>query len=73
MSLLADAVICGLVNQKTPDGYYNIGRMLKMFIRKNGQVKTCGTCMDVRGMAGLVLEESISRSNMTEFAQLRFY
>jgi len=67
--LLADAVTCGLANQKTPDGYYNIGRMLKMFIRKGGQVKTCGTCMDARGMTELTLETGISRSNMTEFAQ----
>ena len=67
--LLADAVTCGLANQKTPDGYYNIGRMLKMFIRKGGEVKTCGTCMDARGMAELSLEDGVSRSNMTEFAQ----
>lgn len=67
--LLADAVTCGLSNQKTPDGYYNIGRMLKMFIRKGGQVKTSGTCMDARGMAELPLEEGVERSNMTEFAQ----
>ena len=67
--LLADAVTCGLANQKTPDGYYNIGRMLKIFIRKGGEVKTCGTCMDARGMTELPLEEGVSRSNMTEFAQ----
>lgn len=67
--LLADAVTCGLANQKTPDGYYNIGRMLKMFIRKNGHVKICGTCMDARGMTDLALEDGVFRSNMTEFAQ----
>ena len=27
--LLADAVFCGLPNQNTPNGYYNIERMLK--------------------------------------------
>ena len=67
--LLADAVTCGLSNQKTPDGYYNIGRMLKIFIRKGGKVKSCGTCLDARGMFELALEDGVERSNMTEFAQ----
>ncbi|MGM0581314.1 MAG: DsrE/DsrF/TusD sulfur relay family protein [Bacteroidota bacterium] len=67
--LLADAVSCGTSAQKTPDGYYNIGRMLKVFIRKGGHVKSCGTCMDARGMTQLPLEEGVERSNMTEFAQ----
>ena len=67
--LLADAVTCSLANQSTPDGYYNIGRFLKVFMRKGGRVKICGTCMDARGMAGLPLEEGVERSNMTELAQ----
>lgn len=37
--LLADAVTCGIANQKTPDGYYNIGRMIKLFVVKGGKVK----------------------------------
>ncbi|MCK7537554.1 MAG: DsrE family protein [Marinilabiliales bacterium] len=32
--LMADAVTCALPNQKTPDGYYNIERMLKVFVQK---------------------------------------
>ena len=32
--LLADAVTCGLPNQKTPNGYYNIENMLKLVIKK---------------------------------------
>jgi sulfur relay (sulfurtransferase) complex TusBCD TusD component (DsrE family) len=45
--------------------------MLKMFIRKGGVVKTSGICMSARGRAELTLEEGVSRSNMTEFAQWR--
>lgn len=67
--LMADAVTCGLIGQKTPDGYYNIGRMLKIFIRKGGQVKSCGTCMDARGLTDLPMEDGVQRSNMVEFAQ----
>jgi DsrE/DsrF-like family len=40
--LMADAVTCALPNQSTPQGYYNIERMLKAVINKGGQVKTCG-------------------------------
>jgi uncharacterized protein involved in oxidation of intracellular sulfur len=36
--LLADAVGCAVPGQKTPDGYYNIKRMLKAVIKKNGGV-----------------------------------
>lgn len=67
--LLADAVTCGIANQKTPDGYYNIGKMIKVFVRNGGKIKTCGTCMDARGMTELPLEEGVERSNMKEFAQ----
>ena len=34
----ADAVFCGKRNQKTPDGYYNIERMIKGLLRKGGKV-----------------------------------
>ena len=46
--LMADAVTGALVNQNTPQGYYNIERMLKAIINKGGKVKLCGTCMDAR-------------------------
>ncbi len=36
--LLADAVFCALGNQKTPDGYYNIGRMIKGLLKRGAQV-----------------------------------
>lgn len=67
--LLADAVTCGLSPQRTPDGYYNIGRMLRMFVSKGGQVKACGGCMDARGIDEAQLQKGIAKSNMAEFAQ----
>jgi uncharacterized protein involved in oxidation of intracellular sulfur len=36
--LLADATTCALPDQKTPDGYYSIERMLKGLITKKAQV-----------------------------------
>lgn len=37
--LTADGVFCARKNQKTPDGYYNIERMIKS-IAKRGKVAT---------------------------------
>lgn len=67
--LMADSVTGALVNQTTPQGYYNIERMLKSIISKGGKVKLCGTCMDARGISSLQLIEGCLRSNMSELAQ----
>jgi len=39
MFLVADAVFCARKGQKTPDGYYNIERMVKS-LAKRGKVAT---------------------------------
>jgi uncharacterized protein involved in oxidation of intracellular sulfur len=67
--LLADGVGCALPGQKTPNGYYNIERMLKAVIKKNGKVKACGGCSEARGIAGLEFIEGVELSNMKEFSQ----
>ena len=36
--LIGDAVLCGQKGQKTPDGYYNIERMLKALARKGAEI-----------------------------------
>jgi len=37
--LIGDGVHCAIAGQKTPDGYYNVGRMLKS-IASHGEVAT---------------------------------
>jgi uncharacterized protein involved in oxidation of intracellular sulfur len=64
--LMADAVMCALPDQSTPQGYYNIERMLKASINKGAQVKACGTCTDARGIAGLALIEGVEFSTMSQ-------
>jgi uncharacterized protein involved in oxidation of intracellular sulfur len=64
--LMADAVTCALPNQTTPEGYYNIERMLKAIINKGGKVKTCGTCSEARGIEGLKLIDGVEVSNMSQ-------
>ncbi|MBK7105972.1 MAG: DsrE family protein [Ignavibacteriae bacterium] len=68
--LMADAVGCGIPNQNTPQGYYNIERMLKAVILKGGIIKACGTCMDARGFAELKLLDGVERSNMKELTEI---
>ena len=67
--LLADAVTCALPNQKTPNGYYNIERMLKIIIKKGAEVKSCGGCSEARGIDNLEFIKGVKLSNMKEFAQ----
>jgi len=64
--LMADAATCALSNQNTPNGYYNIERMLKSVLLKGGQVKICGTCADARGIKNLPLIEGVQISTMVE-------
>ncbi len=70
--LLADAVFCALPNQKTPDGYYNIERMLKIVLRNGGEIKCCGGCSEARGIDKLEFIEGVKLSNMKEFTRWTF-
>lgn len=63
--LMADAVASALPDQKTPDGYYNLKKMLVVIGRK-ANIGACGGCMDTRGIQNLSLIEGVKRSNMEE-------
>ncbi len=66
--LMADAVVAAKAGQKTPDGYYNMERMLKRVSTGNGKVLLCGTCMDARGLDETALVAGARRSTMDELA-----
>ena len=66
--LMADAVLAAKAQQKTPEGYYNVERMLKRVLSGKGTVLLCGTCMDARGMGEAELLEGARRSTMDELA-----
>jgi len=66
--LMADAVVSARKGQKTPDGYYNLERMVRRVLSGNGQVLLCGTCMDARGLGESDLVEGARRSTMDELA-----
>ena len=64
--LIGDAAACAKRGQRTPNGYYNLERMLSAIARRGGQVGVCGSCMDARGMDDQELVEGAHRSNMDE-------
>jgi len=66
--LMADAVLCAKKGQKTPDGYYNLERMVRRVLTAKGRVLMCGTCLDARGLAEDDMLEGAARSTMDELA-----
>lgn len=67
--LMGDAVACAKAGQTTPNGYYNLERMLKPVLRR-GRVLLCGTCMDARGIKEGEVAEGAKRSTLDELTQL---
>jgi len=68
--LLGDAVSAAKAGQQTPNGYYNLERMLKALITRGGKVLLCGTCMDARGLTEKELLEGSRRSTLDQLTEL---
>jgi uncharacterized protein involved in oxidation of intracellular sulfur len=66
--LRADAVGCALAGQTTPNGYYNLERMVASAIRHQAAVGLCGSCMDARGVDESKLVQGAHRSTLEELA-----
>jgi uncharacterized protein involved in oxidation of intracellular sulfur len=52
----------------SPDGYYNLERMLKGLTARSVAIGACGTCMDARGFVEAELIDGVHRSSMAELA-----
>lgn len=66
--LMADAATCAIAGQETPDGYYNIERMLKLSVAKGAQVKICGTCAAARGIKNVEFVKGAKLGTMAELS-----
>ena len=64
--LMGDAASCARAGQQTPNGYYNIERMLGAVTNHGGEIGACGTCMDARAIAADELAEGTHRSTLDE-------
>lgn len=67
--LIGDAASCAVAGQTTPNGYYNLERMLKGLAAKGARVGVCGTCMDARGIKAESLVPGAKRSSMDELSE----
>ena len=66
--MMGDAAATAKAGQQTPNGYYNLERMLKGVCRK-AEVLLCGSCLDARGIKDSELAEGCRRSTMDELAE----
>lgn len=68
--LLGDSASAAKSGQQTPNGYYNVERMLASALRKGATVRVCGTCMDARGLSDTELVEGAARTTMDELTEM---
>jgi uncharacterized protein involved in oxidation of intracellular sulfur len=66
--LMGDAVGCAVAGQQTPDGYYNLERMIKGLAKKGVDVGCCGTCLKARGITDDRLAAGARHSGLEELA-----
>jgi uncharacterized protein involved in oxidation of intracellular sulfur len=64
--LMGDAAAGARTGQQTPNGYYNIERMLRALAPLGAPVAICGSCMDARGLGAEQVVEGARRSSMDE-------
>lgn len=68
--LIADGVNCAIPNQNTPNGYYNIERMLKLSTNKGTKLLLCSSCLVARGLKEIHLVDNAEISSMAELTKL---
>lgn len=66
--LMGDAVGAAMADQKVPNGYYHLDRMVESCSRYGADVACCGSCMDARGITEDMLTKGARRSTMDELA-----
>lgn len=64
--LMADGANCAVAQQTTPNGYYNIERMMRFSLNKGAKVKICGSCADARGLKHASLIEGAEISSLAD-------
>jgi len=67
--LLGDGVNAAKRGQKTPEGYYNLEKMLKELVELGVDVIVCGTCINARGLTEKDLIEEVRVGTMMNLAR----
>lgn len=64
--LMADGANCAVAQQTTPNGYYNIERMIRFSLKKGAKIKICGSCADARGLKHTPLIDGAEISSLAD-------
>jgi len=67
--LMGDSVSCAVSGQKTPDGYYNLERMIRGLVTKKVDIICCGTCFNARGLSDDYLVSGVKRGTMSDLTK----
>jgi uncharacterized protein involved in oxidation of intracellular sulfur len=67
--LMGDAVVAAMAEQKLPNGYYHLDRMIANAGRRGADIGCCSSCMDARGVTDDMLIKETRRSSMDELAE----
>jgi uncharacterized protein involved in oxidation of intracellular sulfur len=67
--LMGDSVVAAKRGQRTPDGFYNMEKMLQALIQRGVEVKVCGTCINARGLDPSELVEGVEKGSMKILAE----
>ena len=67
--LLGDAVAAARKGQKTPEGYYNLEKMLADLVQHGVEIATCTTCLNARGLRAEDLVEGVAVGTMMMLAK----
>jgi uncharacterized protein involved in oxidation of intracellular sulfur len=62
--LMGDSVASAKTGQRTPDGFYNMEKMLGAMLNKGVEIKACGTCINARGLDIPEFVEGVERGSM---------
>ena len=64
--LMGDAVTCAIKGQTTPNGYYNLEKMVRSTAAKRAEIGCCGGCLEARGITAALLAEGARPSSLDE-------
>lgn len=66
---IGDAASCAKDGQTTPNGYYNIGRMIRVLTSRSALLGVCGSCLDARGITESELIKGTHKSTLDELTE----
>ncbi|WP_207935816.1 DsrE family protein [Actinomadura sp. KC216] len=67
--LFGDAVIAAAAEQRTPTGSHNIGKMVDQFASLGGEVGSCKTCLNARGIMSERLRDSTRLASVADLGE----